>query len=615
MKVAHPPAEPLVIFDGNCGFCRFWVERCKRVSRERMRFAASQEIGPRFPEIPPQAYDEAVQMVDVDGTVFSGADAAIRLARHAPGWRLVAKIVAAIPLLLALARWKYKLIARHRVFFSKLTRWVWGVDPSPSTFAVARRLFAHGLGVVFFCAFASLAVQVRGLYGTQGIVPAGELLKAAKSQLGGGAFVQVPSVFWLGAGDGALLTVCLLGMAVSLLLACGLMPGACALILWALYLSLCSVGSPFLDFQWDALLLETALIAAVFLPWRFFPAWRLTTRITTLGRWLLWWLLFRLMFESGVVKLASGDPSWRDLTAMTYHYETQPLPLWTAWLAHQAPIWLHKLEALATFAIEFLAAVAILMPRRLRHAGAWAIIALQVAIASTGNYAFFNLLTALLCVPLLDDLRWPAPWRKRLLGRAKAPLHLGEPGWANWILEPLAGLSIFLTGVLFVNTFRTGVHWPRPVQALHAVLAPFRSFNAYGLFAWMTKDRPEIVFEGSNDGHTWETYEFPWKPGDPFRRPKLAAPYQPRLDWQLWFAAMAPRERSPWTNLFITRLLEGAPPVTAMLEWNPFPKAPPKYVRALLYDYHFTRFGEGPAWWKRELKREFCPPVALKKGE
>ena len=479
------------------------------------------------------------------------------------------------------------------------------------SFSVSRRLFAHGLGLVFFFAFASLLPQMKGLFGVHGIAPAAELLPMAREQLGPGAYWQLPTVFWFGAGDTALVAVCWTGALVSLFLVAGFYPGACAFLLWLLFLSLNAIGSPFLNFQWDALLLEVALPAAVLLPWRLRPDWSPPTRVSRLGRWLLWWLIFRLMFESGVVKLASGDPTWRGLTALTFHYETQPLPLWTSWYAHHAPLWFHRLEALGTFAVEFLAPLCILAPRRVRHGGAAAMIALQIAIATTGNYAFFNLLTALLCLPLLDDALFPAAWRRRLLGRADdAAPRQGSRG-AYWVLAPLAALSVLITGILFLSTLRPARDLPDSLAILPSLVAPLRSFNSYGLFAVMTTQRLEIEVQGSNNGQDWLAYEFPWKPGDPLDRPRLVAPRQPRLDWQMWFAALGTYRENPWFLRFAQRLLEGSPEVLSLLQWNPFPKTPPRYLRAVVYEYHYTDSLSDAAWWKRELKGLYIPPISL----
>lgn len=614
LRVAQAPGKPQILFDGDCRFCRFWIDRWRPLAEGRVEFAPSQEAASKYPEIPAQAYNESVQWVGADGEVAGGAEAVVRLLEQLRGRGWLAGLARKTPGAMPLLATGYRMVARHRAIFSWLTRLLYGTHPQASTYAVSRRIFAHGLGLVFFFAFASLTTQIRPLLGEHGLAPAGEFLRIVREQLGGGAYWQLPTLFWLHCSDLLLQLVCWLGVAVSLVMACGLMPGACSLLLWALYLSICSIGGPFLNFQWDALLLETALPAAILLPWSLRPDWSQTNRLASLGRWLLWWLIFRLMFESGVVKLSSGDPTWRSLTAMTYHYETQPLPLWTAWYAHHAPLWVHKLEVLITFAIEFLAPLAILTPRRLRHLGAGVIVALQVGIASTGNYTFFNLLTALLCVPLLDDHCWPAQWRERPLG-ARAPAHRMGASVASWMLEPLAVLSVMVTGASFCGTFRENIRWPRPIAWLETAVQPMRSFNSYGLFRVMTTQRREIEVQGSNDGQEWLAYEFPYKPGDVRQRPRLVAPFQPRLDWQMWFAALGTYRENPWLISLLSRLLEGRPEILALLEENPFPRQPPKYVRAVVYQYHYTDDLHAVAWWRREELGLYSPPLSLRTAE
>ena len=474
--------------------------------------------------------------------------------------------------------------------------------PRPPSFAVARWFFSRALAAVFFCAFASLLPQIRGLIGAHGVWPAGLFLERVWAQYGAGALWRVPTLFWVNAGDGMLTATCLAGMAVALVMAAGVAPGGCALGLWALYLSLVSISSPFLDFQWDGLLLETALLAALALPWRLRPQWEEHSPRPAFARWLLWWLLFRLMFESGVVKLASGDPTWRGLTALDFHFATQPLPLWTAWFAHQAPRWMLRGATLIMFAIELLAPWLIIAPRRWRQAGAWALIALQAVIFATGNYAFFNLLAIALCALLFDDTAWPRRWREHV-----APgVHWPEPLRPQFtrVCAVGAALIALLSLPPLLRDCGLPVRVPNPVE-------PLCSFNGYGLFAVMTTQRPEIIVEGSNDGVLWQEYEFRWKPGDVRARPRLAAPHQPRLDWQMWFAALGSWERNPWLGSFMMRLLQGEPEVLGLLKTNPFPRHPPRYIRALLYEYHFTRGGEGGAWWRRELRGRYSPDLSL----
>jgi hypothetical protein len=344
---------------------------------------------------------------------------------------------------------------------------------------------------------------------------------------------------------------------------------------WVLWVSICSVGQDFLSFQWDLLLVEAGFLA-------------MFASDALLIVWLFRLLIFRLMFMSGVVKLASGDATWRNLTALQYHYETQPLPTPLAWLMHQLPGALQRGSTAMVFIVEFAVPFLFFAPRRLRVAGAWVTIGLQVLILLTGNYAYFNWLTIALCLWLFIE-----PSSRRI-------------AW------PAAALAAGI-GVLSLMTWLEVFGVPLPSGALRLAdrLGPLRVVNSYGLFANMTTTRPEIVLEGSSDGENWQAYEFRFKPGAMRRAPPIVAPHQPRLDWQMWFAALGSVQQNPWFVRFVEKLLRGEPAVTSLLAYNPFLKSPPKYVRARLYQYHFTRFGE-PGWWRREESGLYLPPVSLR---
>ncbi|MGH7857227.1 MAG: lipase maturation factor family protein, partial [Candidatus Binatia bacterium] len=325
---------------------------------------------------------------------------------------------------------------------------------------------------------------------------------------------------------------------------------------------------------------------------------------------LFHWLLFRLMFSSGAVKLLSGDLAWRDLTALSVHYETQPLPTWAGWYVHQLPFAFHAVSAVLLFVIEL--AVPWLVFRRGARSIACAILLLfQVLIAVTGNYGFFNLLTVGLCLLLLEDRQWPARWR-RLAEASRAAEPERRRGWPGRIVAPVAVVVIFASALEMSRLLGVDSFWPRPALRVARLLAPFEIVNGYGLFAVMTVTRDEIVVEGSRDGASWSAYEFRWKPGDVDRRPAFVGLHMPRLDWQMWFAALGTVEQSPWFLSFLSRLLEGSPDVTALLATNPFPDGPPRYVRATLYRYRFTAMGGGKAWWRRERIGSYAPVISLR---
>jgi predicted DCC family thiol-disulfide oxidoreductase YuxK len=606
-RVAAAPEKPLLIFDGDCGFCRRWIERWKSWTSGRVDYAPSQEAAPRFPEIPHGDFQRSVQLITPDGRVFDGAEAIFRSLACAPRRGGLLAAYKSVPGFAPAAELGYRLIASHRTAASAVTSALWGKTVESPTYTLANALFLRLLGLCFLAGFLSLWVQVDGLVGSRGILPVRDFLEAVRSQLGGARW-SLPTLLWLDSSDGFLHFLCAGGAAAAVLLLIGLAPLPALLVCWAFYLSLSIAGQEFLEFQWDLLLLETGFLAIWLVPvrrWRF----GLSLASTRLPRVLLLWLLFRLMFSSGFVKLASGDPNWRSLTALTYHYWTQPLPPWTAWIADKLPLAFQKFSCLFLFAVELVAPFFILAPRRLRLAAAAAMAGLEVLIAATGNYAFFNLLTVALCVLLVDDASFPA----RLRTRAQRNPHSARGRWPGWFLAPVAAVLLLLSFVhFFAGTLRWRLPWPGFTISLARAAIPFRSVGNYGLFMVMTTTRPEILVEGSADGTNWLPYEFRWKPGDVRRRPSFVAPHQPRLDWQMWFAALGRCEENPWFTSFQLRLLEGSPPVLRLLAHNPFPDTPPRYLRTTAYAYRFTdaatRRRTG-AWWQRELLGPYCPPV------
>lgn len=610
MSAPAPSSRPLLVFDGDCGFCRRWVERWRVQLGDRLEFAPFQEVADRLPAIPREHFEQAVHLVLPDGEVLRGAAAVFRalalaprggvgwwLYRHVPGFRPASELA-------------YRLVARNRVAASKVTKLLVGPDVTPARYERASWLFLRGLALVFLIAFTSLWVQLAGLIGSRGIEPAAETMQWARQAFGGVAFFKLPTVFWLGASDAALNAACAAGVGLSLLLFLGVAQRLSLFLLWLLYLSLLAVGGPFLSYQWDVLLLETGLLAIFLAPTGLWP--RRAARFERPGPlFLLRWLLFRLMLLSGLVKLASGDETWWSLRALEYHFWTQPLPTWLGFYAYRLPAWLLRGATGVMFFIELGLPLFIFGTRRMRRLAAAGFVLLQVGILATGNYGFFNLLTILLCLPLLDDAflakavprwRWPR----------QPPPHV--PAWRQ------VGFALFAAVVLAVSVAvaaqRLGLRRELPsalVPALEQV-ETFASINAYGLFAVMTTERPEIDVEGSDDGEHWRSYEFKWKPGPPERRPALVAPHQPRLDWQMWFAALEDCRSNPWFLRFQQRLLEGSEPVLKLLARNPFPDHPPRFVRSTLYRYRFTRTGED-GYWAREQVGPYCPALTLEDGQ
>jgi hypothetical protein len=493
------------------------------------------------------------------------------------------------------------------------SQWLVGSADGRSTYAVTRWLFLRALGLIYLIAFASLWVQVKGLIGSQGILPAVQSLQALKGYLGSERYHLVPTLFWLGSSDLALQLACAAGVGCALLLVGNIAAIPALIALWVLYLSLATVGRDFLAFQWDVLLLETGWLAIFFAPARLLPGRADTAPVSATVLLLLWWLLFRLAFQSGLVKLTWGDPVWRDMTALEYHFYTQPLPTWSAWFAQQLPSWLKRVAVVLMYVLEIGFPFLIFGPRGARLIACAGIVLLQIVIFKTGNYTFFNLLTIVLALSLVDDVAWARLLPERFIrGFAAGSSAAGPPAGA--IRTALAVLVLTISAIKFWDNLSPRTSVPGYAEWLTRWAEPFRSVNSYGLFRVMTTSRSEIVVEGSDDGSTWRAYEFKYKPGDVARRPEFVEPHQPRLDWQMWFAALSRYDATPWFQALLVRLLEGSPPVLDLLARNPFPAHPPRYVRAVRYDYRFTTAAERKAtgaWWSRTLVGAYSPVVSL----
>ena len=612
-RVANPPEKQLVIFDGDCRFCRRWIERWREMTEGAVDYEPFQEAAARFPEIPREDFEKALHFVDRDGTIYRGAEAVFRSLGQTRSGRGLIWCFEHLPGFAPVTETAYRFIARNRQVASFFTRLLWGNEVRRPTYYQARDLFVRALGAIYFIAFLSLWFQVDGLIGEHGISPVGQYLQGVREQFGNDAFLALPTLCWFDSSTAFLHWLCGAGAVISVLLMAGLAPILSLCLLFVLYLSLTVAGQTFLSFQWDILLLETGFLALFVAP----MTWRMRRDderpVSRLGFFLLKLLLFKLMLMSGVVKLTSGDDSWWNLTALDFHYWTQPLPTVLGWWADQHSEWFKKFSVAFCLVVEIVAPFFLWAPRRFRHVAGMLLIALQVVIAATGNYCFFNLLTIALCLLLFDDSAL-----RRLEGRTPA-----RPAASRELRPPIGALAVIIitlpvNAALIYSAFKPRMQWPRPIATIAGYLESFHVVSGYGLFRVMTKSRPEIIIEGSADGTEWLPYEFRWKPGDLKRAPGWVAPHQPRLDWQMWFAALGTYRQNPWFVSLLERLLRGTPEVTALLAHNPFPETPPRYIRARLYEYRFTNSTEHRAtgdWWKREEAGEYLPAISLENFE
>ena len=596
---AGPP--PLLIYDGDCGFCGYWACYWQKLTGASVSYRPYQEVASQYPAIPAAAFQQAVQYFTPDGHRASAAEASLLALSHARGNGIWLALYRRMPGFAATAELTYAFIAAHRPAFYRISLLLWGRDHAPPRYDLVSFLFLRLFGLIYLSAFISFGVQAQGLIGSHGILPLAELVDALSGRLGPERFLLMPMVFWWNASDLTIQAVCWAGVGLSLLLVFNLLPRLSLFGLYVLYLSLLYGGQSFMTYQWDTFLLEAGFLSL------------LLSFATKPGIWLLRWLLFRFLFMSGMVKLLSGDPSWWNLSALSYHFLTQPLPTPLAWYAAHLPQGLLRFATGSMFFVELALPFLIFCPRRLRFCAAFGILLLQSCILLTGNYNWFNLQTLLLCLLLFDDAAL-----QKLLPQCLTrllPAHacgVAPRKLVSAFVGALAALIVFCS--LVQMDLRFGGSPPAAAQTVERLMEPLHIVSGYGLFAVMTTQRDEIVIEGSDDRVQWREYEFRYKPGELARRPPWNIPHQPRLDWQMWFASLEDPRELRWFPRFLQRLLENEPSVTALLERNPFADHPPRYLRAQFYDYTYSG-SAGKAnglWWSRRLLGPYFPTVYLK---
>jgi hypothetical protein len=465
-------------------------------------------------------------------------------------------------------------------------------------------LFLRLLGGIYLIAFASISVQIEGLIGSQGILPISERLADYALNSGIERYVRIPTLFWLNASDPALTGTAIAGIIAALLIIFNIGSRPALIAAFVLYMSLFHASQPFLNFQWDSLLLETGFLAIFLTP---------QSRVVI---WLFRWLLFRLRFMSGISKLSSGDPAWSGLTALDTYFEVQPLPNPVAWYVHQFPDWLLRFGTGATLFVEILVPFMMFLPRRWRFTAAWLTILWQVLIIITSNHNWINFLTIILCLFLFDD---------RAL-RHVLPLSLqanvkGQAAAATSTVKQYA-VGLLATFILFAGTLKiyelgTGQSIPGRVGTVLNYATAYMVVNKYHVFPTMTTRRIELELLGSLDGVEWEPYRFKYKPDTLDERPPFIIPHQPRVDWQMWFVTLQQRHL-PWFIHFTEALLANSPTAAALLEHNPFPDKPPRFIKVEAWQYNFTNFEEREKtgnWWKRTALGPFTPFPGLERRE
>jgi len=459
-------------------------------------------------------------------------------------------------------------------------------------------LFLRLLGCIYLIAFISIGRQTEGLAGSQGILPFAEKLAFLETRYGIERFFQLPNIFWLNASDQALTGTAIAGCIVSILIIFNRLSRPALITAFVLYLSLYHANREFMNFQWDGLLLETGFLAIFLTP---------RSRAVVL---LFRWLLFRLRFMSGISKLSMHDPTWSGLTALNTYFEVQPLPTPLAWYAQQFPEWLLRFGTASTLFVEILVPFMMFLPRRWRFTAAWVTILWQVLIILTSNHNWINFLTIILCLFLFDD----RAVRRIVPARLETTL-LRQPETAPRNERARkAAVGILATFILVTSS----VHlWELTTMQRSSGIPgwlldyaeTYRLVSKYHIFPTMKTERIELEVSGSQDGREWKTYVFKYKPGDIYTTPRVVLPFQPRLDWQMWFVTLN-RRHLAWFQNFLEALLDNSPTVTALLQHNPFPDKAPRYISVDAYRYRFSSAEQRRKtgqWWQREALGPFSP--------
>jgi len=508
--------------------------------------------------------------------------------------------------------------------------WLFGSEPGARARLVPRWLFLRALGGIYFSAFFSLLFQIRGLMGPAGILPAGKYLREVEQSL---AYWQrwwyAPTVLWWSNGRAMLMALCWVGLLASLLLVLNWWPRGMLALSFLCFLSFVSVAQDFSGYQSDGMLLEAGAISFFFAPPGLRPGLGGSFAPVRASLFLLQWEWFRIYFQSGAVKLLSGDPEWRNFTAMDEYYQNGPLPTWIAWYVQHLPHWFHAGTVYATLALELGLVWMLFMPRRWRIACFFIVTVWQLGVILTANYAFLNYLVLSLGVLLVDDrllaTLWPKRWQFTTRDAHVTAEKTGEENSMSWRTQSrkygqrviLVVGAIMLTWIFYATTAKLVWMFAKLPLAVAPVTAlePFRIANQYGLFAVMTRGRYEIEFQGSHDGENWAPYPFRYKPQDPKQPPSIYAPYQPRFDWNLWFASLGTWRENPIVPNTEVLLFTNDHDVLELFAGNPFAGEPPRQVRAVLWQYWFTTLAEKRAtglWWRRQSLGLYAPTLERK---
>lgn len=571
------PNQPIMIWDGSCAFCKMCADRFNSYEPKKVELISFQNLHQKYPEAPNIDYSLSLALITKNGNMYRGASAVFRFFSEYPWKGFLHTAYNKFEFFASFSEKVYSLIASNRSILRQLVLIFWGKDFTKPTYKLSRWLFGRILGITIIIAFLSIWYQSDGLIGSGGISPYKDDLKFVLKSVESGSALQNkfelrPTILWLLPNSFGLELIFVIGTISGLLLIFGLIPPVATAFSWICYLSITVVSAPFLNFQWDQLLIETTLLSILYLPWVSKDKVSSLRNPQCIGKLIIWILLFKLIFQSGLVKLtfigADGTNSWLNLSALKYHYWSQPIPNSFSWYFHWLPLWFNKFSTIVTLLIELVLPFLIFFPRNFKRIAFAGIVFLQLMIIFSGNYGFFNLLSIALCISLLDDSCFPKKIRKRILS---SNLNQTEKSYLNIFKFILSLFFFFLSAMttgFYINQSFNGnkAHFIKKSSnvensIIRKIIEDYqflRSMNSYGLFRVMTTKRPEIVLSISSDGETWEEVNFLYKPTDLKEKPKFIFPYMPRLDWQMWFESLYLEKLLdyPFLSLLYERFLE-----------------------------------------------------------
>ena len=586
----------VLIYDGDCQLCDYSVSFWRSLIDHKIPARSYQDVSDQYAYIPIDVFKKSVVFIDSDNHVYTGFGAIFRSLRSVFVYRWCDWLYQHSYLFQTIMDRLYRFCASNRSVIYRCIVFFRGHKSESSSYGSALWIFKRGLAVSFFIALISLLTQVLGLFGSNGILP----IKETASLL---------SLFSFSTSDAFILGMCWTGLIASICLFLGFWEWGALVLLWLIYRTFVAHTYVFLWYQWDILILELTLLTIISTkPFRFF-SWSFRQNPRFLIRFAYKFLVFRLMTMSGVAKLISSDGSWSNLTALFYHFQTQPLPTMMSWFAHQSPSWLLHLGCLMVLVIECVVPFFIFGPRRFRHGATLLLIGFQLLILATGNYGFFNLLTIVALLMCLDDT-WlgffvSGQFRKPLMSRYALVVYFMQ----TLVLVLFIGCSLFIDlNRVFPDSFKRFDFFRHRIQSTATI-------GSYGLFANMTTVRRELLFYGSLDQAEWVPFPLKYKPNLPKQAPQFLWFSMPRLDWQLWFSSLEPYRPNAWINQLALRLLEGSSTVGQLFLNSPLiHNQAPRHIMVTIQEYRFSSFAEKRQtnhWWIRGNQYVYMPIISL----